>query len=78
LKPARRTFTAIKIAERPRERKGWGSTLHDADGSDLGHQATDPQFVGDPDHFIDILISGGGVSATSVNFRCQMILSTAA
>jgi hypothetical protein len=60
LKPAKRTFTAIKIAERPRERKEGGSALHDSDRDDLGHEAADPQFVGDPDHLVDVLISGGG------------------
>jgi len=60
LKPARRTFTAIKIAERPREGKGGRSALHDADGRNLGHEAADPQFMGDPDHLVDVLISGGG------------------
>jgi hypothetical protein len=37
-----------------------GSALHDTDGRDLGHEAADPQFVGDPDHLVDVLISGGG------------------
>jgi hypothetical protein len=65
-----------RTAARTQRRKG--SALHDSDWDDLGHEAADPQFIGNPDHFIDVLISGGGVSATSVNFRCQMILSTTA
>jgi hypothetical protein len=47
-----------RTAARTQRRKG--SALHDSDWDDLGHEASYPQFVGDADDLVDVLISGAG------------------